>query len=380
MSITLSANRPATRLATQLAFLVAGFGIACWAPLVPLAKQRLGIDDAALGLLLLCIGAGSVTAMVATGPLSTRYGSKPVIMGSGILLALTLPMLSIAATPVALGALLLIFGGALGSLDVAMNVHAIEVERAADRPLMSGFHGLFSVGGVAGSGAMTLFLSAGVATLPATVLCSALMLAAMLIAAPRLLDTKRAESGPAFVMPHGIVLLLAVLAMITFLAEGAMLDWSALLVTQQGLAAPAQAGLGYILFASAMTVGRLLGDAVVARLGDRRTLLGGGALAVAGFVALLTAPAPLALAGFLLIGLGASNIVPVLFRRAGSQTSMPPALAIGTITTLGYAGILVGPAGIGFIAKAVGLVMAFWLLAGLMLLVPLTARWTAGEE
>jgi MFS family permease len=276
MSIALSANRPATRLATQLSFLVAGFGIACWAPLVPLAKQRLGIDDAALGLLLLCIGAGSVTAMVATGPLSNRYGSKPVIMGSGILLALVLPALSAAATPVTLGALLLIFGGALGSLDVAMNIHAIEVERAADRPLMSGFHGLFSVGGVAGSGAMTLCLSAGIAALPATLLCSGLMLAAMMIAGPRLLDSTRAEEGPAFVMPHGIVLLLAVLAMTTFLAEGAMLDWSALLVTQQGLAAPAQAGLGFIMFASAMTIGRLLGDAVVARLGDKRTLLGGG--------------------------------------------------------------------------------------------------------
>jgi MFS family permease len=276
MSIALSADRPATRLATQLSFLVAGFGIACWAPLVPLAKQRLGIDDAALGLLLLCIGAGSVTAMVATGPLSNRYGSKPVIMGSGILLALVLPALSVAATPVTLGALLLIFGGALGSLDVAMNIHAIEVERAADRPLMSGFHGLFSVGGVAGSGAMTLCLSAGIAALPATLLCSGLMLAAMMIAGPRLLDSTRAEEGPAFVMPHGIVLLLAVLAMTTFLAEGAMLDWSALLVTQQGLAAPAQAGLGYIMFASAMTIGRLLGDAVVARLGDKRTLLGGG--------------------------------------------------------------------------------------------------------
>jgi predicted MFS family arabinose efflux permease len=379
MSTIAAVDRPATRLATRLAFLVAGFGIACWAPLVPFAKHRLGIDDATLGLLLLCIGAGSVLSMIATGPVSARYGSKPVIMGSGIMLALVLPTLSVAATPAALGAMLLLFGAALGSLDVAMNIHAVEVERGAGRPLMSGFHALFSIGGLAGSGLMTLFLSTGIATLPATLVCCALMLIAMVVAAPRLLKAAPAEAGAVFVVPHGIVLLLAALAMVTFLAEGAMLDWGALFVTHRHLAAPEQAGIGYILFATAMTCGRLFGDALVARLGDTRTLIGGGLVAVGGFVSLLIAPSPLALGGFLLIGLGASNIVPVLFRRAGTQTRMPPALAIGAITTLGYAGILVGPAGIGFVGKALGLTPAFWILAGLMALVPLTARWATGD-
>lgn len=370
-----SADRPATRLATRLAFFVAGFGIACWAPLVPFAKARLQIDDAMLGLLLLCIGGGSVAAMLATGPLTARYGSRPVIVASGFLLAAILPFLSIAATPLALGAILLVFGGALGSLDVAVNVHAVEVERASGVPLMSGFHALFSIGGFAGAGLMTLFLSLEVDTLAATLICAAFMLAAMLVARPRLLATRGAEDGPLFVRPQGIVLLLSILAMVTFLAEGAMLDWSALLITQGGLVDVKQGGVGYILFAIAMTVGRLLGDRLVARIGDYRTLLGGGTVAVLGFAVLLAVPvAPVALGGFVLIGLGASNLVPVLFRRAGSQSNMPPALAIGALTTLGYAGILVGPAGIGVVAKAVGLPAAFWILAALLLLVPLTAR------
>ena len=370
-----SADRPATRLATRLAFFVAGFGIACWAPLVPFAKARLQIDDAMLGLLLLCIGGGSVAAMLATGPLTARYGSRPVIVASGFLLAAILPFLSIAATPLALGAILLVFGGALGSLDVAVNVHAVEVERASGVPLMSGFHALFSIGGFAGAGLMTLFLSLEVDTLAATLICAAFMLAAMLVARPRLLATRGAEDGPLFVRPQGIVLLLSILAMVTFLAEGAMLDWSALLITQGGLVDVKQGGLGYILFAIAMTAGRLLGDRLVARIGDYRTLLGGGMVAVLGFAVLLAVPvAPVALGGFVLIGLGASNLVPVLFRRAGSQSTMPPALAIGALTTLGYAGILVGPAGIGVVAKAVGLPAAFWILAALLLLVPLTAR------
>ncbi|MEO7470472.1 MAG: MFS transporter [Sphingobium limneticum] len=354
---------------------MAGFGIACWAPLVPFAKQRLVVDDATLGLLLLCIGAGSVAAMIATGPLSARYGSKPVIVGSGMALACVLPFLSLAATPLALGVVLLLFGGALGSLDVAMNIHAVEVESAAQRPLMSGFHALFSIGGFAGSATMTLLLSLKIAALVGSLICSALMAVAMLIAWPRLLSSARIDEGPLFVRPHGIVLLLAVLAMVTFLAEGAMLDWSALLITQASLVDTRMGGVGYILFSITMTAGRLFGDRLTARLGDYRTLLGGGLLAALGFVLILASPvAPAALAGFLLIGLGASNIVPVLFRLAGSQKSMPPAQAIGALTTLGYAGILVGPAAIGFVAKAVGLPVAFWVLAALLLLVPANAR------
>jgi len=374
----ISADSPATRLATRLSFLVAGFGISCWAPLVPFAKERLQIDSAMLGLLLLCIGIGSILAMLATGPLSARYGGKPVIVISGIALALILPLLTIAATPLTLGGVLLLFGAALGSLDVAMNVHAVEVEKAAPKPMMSGFHALFSIGGFAGAALMTLFLSLKVSALAGSLVCAAMMLVAMLIAWPRLLPAVQAEDAPLFVRPHGVVVLLAVLAMATFLAEGAMLDWSALLITQMGLVGATQGGLGYILFAIAMTTGRLLGDGLTARLGDYWTLLGGGLVAVAGFAVLLSVPVALiALGGFLLIGLGASNIVPVLFRIAGSQTHMPAALAIGAITTLGYAGILAGPAGIGVVAEMVGLKTAFWMLAVLLLLVPFTARRTA---
>jgi MFS family permease len=173
-------------------------------------------------------------------------------------------------------------------------------------------------------------------------------------------------------LPRGIVLVLASLTAVTFLAEGALLDWSALLITDARLVGVEQGGLGYMLFAIAMTVGRLAGDTLTARVGDRSTLLWGGCIAVAGFALLLTSPiAAVALAGFILIGLGAANIVPVLFRHAGSQTVMPAGLAVAAITTSGYAGVLMGPASIGFVAKAVGLNVAFWMLAALLGLVPL---------
>jgi predicted MFS family arabinose efflux permease len=370
----ISADRPETRLATRLSFLVAGFGISCWAPLVPFAKARLGIGDGTLGLLLLCLGAGSVLAMLLTGVLSAKYGSRPIIIGGALGLAMILPLLSIAYTPLALGIALFAFGGSLGSIDVAMNIHAVDVERAAGRPLISGFHALFSIGGFAGASMVTALLSLGLSPLDGSLIGAALLICATAIAWPRLLKTKQIHDAPLVAAPRGIVLLLAGLAAVTFLTEGAILDWSALLITSAGLVKATQGGIGYMLFAIAMTGGRLVGDAVNARIGDRATLIWGGLTAVLGFLVLITAPiAPVAITGFVLIGMGASNIVPVLFRRAGAQTAMPSGLAVAAITTTGYAGILAGPAGIGFVAKAASLQTAFWILAGLMCLVPLCA-------
>lgn len=371
-----SADRPATRLATRLLFLVAGFGYACWAPLVPLTKLRLGIDEHVLGLLLLCIGCGSISAMVATGMLSIRFGNKPILIGSGFGFAAALALVPYADTLFALALALVAFGATLGALDVAMNVHAVEVEKAAGRPMMSGFHALFSIGGFAGSAFMTFLLSEHVAPRAGVLLCAGLMVTAMWFAAPRLLGGGAGpRGGPLFALPRGLVLVLAAMACITFLVEGALLDWGALLITEGGLVAVAQGGIGYMLFSIAMTAGRLTGDAVATRFGDRRTLLCGGAVALAGFAVLLTAAhATVALSGFVLIGLGCANIVPVLFRHAASQHVMPAGLAVSAITTTAYAGILAGPAAIGFIAKAAGLHAAFWMLAGLLALVPLCAH------
>lgn len=370
-----SADRPATRLATRLAFLVAGFGIACWAPLVPLAKARLAVDDGILGLLLLSLGIGSVVAMLLTGVLSARYGSKPIIIAGGLGLALLLPLLAIASLPVTLALALLAFGAALGSIDVAMNIHAVEVERAAGRPLMSGFHALFSIGGFIGPALMTALLSLQLGAFACSLICSVLMLLATVAAWPRLLRSAQAQTGPLFVLPRGTVLLLALLGAITFLVEGAMLDWGALLIIGADLVTDAQGGTGYIVFSIAMTAGRLAGDAVVARIGDRAALFCGSLLAIAGFIVLLLAPfAAVAMTGFLLIGLGSSNLVPILFRRAAKQTTMPVGLAVAAITTAGYAGILIGPAGVGFVAHVAGLPTAFWILAALMALVTASAR------
>ncbi|SCB30822.1 Fucose permease [Bradyrhizobium shewense] len=371
----LSGNWSAGLLGTRLAFFVAGFGLAAWAPLVPLAKERLAVDDRMLGLLLLCLGTGSVIAMLSTSILNARYGSKPIILAGGLGLAMMLPCLAIANTPVRLGATLFAFGVSLGSIDVAMNIHAIELERDTGRPLMSGFHAQYSIGEFTGSAAVTSLMSLQLGPLFSTLVSSALMTIAIVSAWPGLLAAGSEQQGPSFVLPHRSVLLIAVLAAITFLVEGAMLDWSALLLVERDLLAEAHGGIGCMLFSIAMAAGRLSGDAVVARIGDRATLMLGTLPIVTGFLAVVAAPVALiAMAGFLLIGLGISNVVPVLCRRAGKQKMMPAGVAIAVITTVGYAGILVGPAGIGLVAHMFGLRLAFGMLGALMSIATLSAR------
>jgi hypothetical protein len=240
---------------------------------------------------------------------------------------------------------------------------------------MSGFHALFSVGGFVGAAVMTFLLSSNVGPFASTLLAALPIAITMVVAAPRLLRASHSEEAPLFVAPHGIVLLLAALAAVMFLVEGAILDWSALLVTEKGLVREAQGGLGYSILAVAMTAGRLGGDFVTARVGDRAVLFWGGLATMAGFALLLATPIrAVAMSGFLLIGLGASNIVPVVFRGAGAQRAMPAGHAVAAITTAGYSGILVGPALIGFVARTVGLPAAFWLLAALVGAVVLSAR------
>ena len=360
--------------ATRLAFFAAGFCMAAWAPLIPYAKARLGASDAELGLLLLCLGIGSVIAMPVTGYISAQKGARGMILLGGSGLVVLLPVLMLVNTVIALGAALFLFGAALGTIDVAMNVHGAEVERNADRPMMSGFHAMWSVGGIAGAGAMTALLSFGLGPFPSALAGAALTAGALTFAAPRFLRARAGLQPPPFVLPRGIVLLIAALTAIVFLIEGAILDWGALLMLERDLLPKAQAGLGFLLFSIAMAVGRLLGDRLVALAGALRVLLWGSLLVLAGLVLTVLAPGLfLSMAGFLLVGAGAANLVPVLFSAAGRQQVMPPALAIAAVTTTGYAGILLGPALIGFAAHLSNLSAAFLGLSGLMLVIVLSA-------
>jgi MFS family permease len=256
-----------------------------------------------------------------------------------------------------------------------MNMQAICVERAAGRAIMSGFHGLFSFGGVAGAAGVSAMLGMGASPLFAEVCVVAVSAMALAAAAPYLLSDADRGEGPAFAVPRGAVLFIGFLCFIGFLTEGSVLDWSALFLISVRDIEPYYAGLGFAAFSATMTMGRLVGDRIVQRLGGPTVIGLGGLCAAAGFaLATLVPSVPAGLLGYALVGAGCSNIVPVLFSSIGRQTEMPESLAVPAVTALGYAGILAGPALIGFVAHALSLSTAFLVLTALLLGVAASGR------
>lgn len=374
---TATADLRGARLATRAMFLICGTVTASWAPQVPLAKARLEIDDGVLGLALLGMGAGAMVAMPLAGFLAARFSSRVITALGGLVICLSLPLIILAPDALALGLALFLFGAATGSMDVAMNVQAAAVEARGGRPLMSSFHGMFSVGGLIGAGGASLLLGLGLSPLTVSLVVSGLMLALLVAQAGSMLPPERgtAQAGMRFTLPRGLVLVLGLLTFVLFQAEGAVLDWSAVFLHEARGQDPAVAGLGYAMFAVAMAVMRLAGDGITSRFGGETVVRLGSALAAAGFLLAILAPWPAAgLVGFALVGVGAANVVPVLFSAAGRVPGMAPGLAISTIATLGYCGILAGPAAIGFIADHLGLPAALGIVAVLLVATAASAR------
>lgn len=361
--------------ATRAAFFIAGFALSAWAPLIPFAKDRAGLDAAAFGLLLLCFGAGSVAGMPLAGALTDRCGCRPIVISATILICMALPALAHSSSSPLLAAALLLFGAGIGAIDVAMNVQAVTVERASGRAMMSGFHGMFSVGGIAGALGVSALLLLGTSPLAAVAGTEGVILALLARHGRYLLPRTGRRSGRWLVWPKGQVLIISLLCCILFLVEGAMLDWSALFLITYRNASPAQAGFGYAAFAAAMTCGRLTGDRFVQALGRTKVMRLGCMTAIAGVVLAVAVPAKsAAFVGFLLAGAGCANLVPVLYTAAGNQSAMPQSAAISAVTTLGYAGILCGPVLIGFTAQITSLGVAFGGLAGLLVIVAGVSR------
>jgi predicted MFS family arabinose efflux permease len=314
--------------------------------------------------------------MPLAGILTARFGCRAVMVVTTVLICINLPALVIGTDPWILGAVLFVFGAGVGAMDCTMNMQAVAVEREAGRAMMSGFHAFFSIGGFIGSAAMTFLLWAQVALLTAAILGSVAMGTIAALAVSHWRSESESRGTVMLAWPQGVVLFIGILALIVFLAEGAMLDWSAVFLSDVRHVDPNTAGVGYVAFALTMTVTRLLGDSVVERLGRVRSIVVGALLASVGFAILtLVTPWQASLVGYVFLGLGCANIVPALFSLAGNQTRMPESIAITAVTTLGYAGVLAGPALIGFAAHAVGLIAAFLGLAVLLAGVAFSMRW-----
>jgi len=349
--------------------------MASWAPMVPYAKARLGLNELQLGLIMLGLGGGAMVTMPLSGLLINRFGSRAIILAAILLHSAMLPFLTLAPNAWMLGGILFLFGCGIGAVDVAMNAQAVDVELKMAKPIMSSFHGLFSVGGLVGAAGVSLLLRWGMNLTLCAVLVAALSIVIGFWQFPRLLPPAEGHKvgGTKLTLPKGPVILIGVMCFITFLAEGALLDWSAVyLKFSRGFAEEA-AGIGYAVFSIAMATGRLTGDLVVRKLGPVPTVRVGALVGALGyFLAVGVSWWPMALAGFVLIGLGVANVVPLMFSAAGRRGD--PSVNIPAITTLGYAGLLAGPALIGGLAYLTSLPVALAAIGVLLLVVSSSAK------
>lgn len=376
---TVQIDAPIVRNATRCGFFMAGFGLSVWAPLVPYVRERIEMTDAVFGLLLLCIGVGSLTWMPLSGVLVSRWGIRPVQLCSVVLLALALAGMALTDSMLLLALALFCFGGSLGVIDVIMNIQAVLVETAVGRRLMSNFHGMYSLGAISGALMLTGLLTLGLAPEIGSFLMIGLIVAANLGLARGFLPNRAPGGGFAFVRPTGVVLLVGLMCFVVYLAEGAVLDWSALYLTGEKGLEVAKGGLGYAAFALMVTIARFAGGPLVNALGTARVIAFGGLLAAFGIGLSLAAEHwAVALISYGLCGLGCANVSPVLISSLSRQDGMPVQLAVTVATTIGFAGVLAGPAMMGVVAHFSSLGMAFALLAVLLVgIVPFCRRFTA---
>ena len=363
--------------ATRFIFLALGLAISAWAVLVPYAKARLGVNEAELGLLLLLVGTGAIISMPFAGWLTGKYGCRKTLVVSTTVFMLSLTGLACVSSSWAFGLSLFLFGASSGVVDVGMNIQAILVEKERNRSMMSGLHGMYSVGGFFGALIISALLNLGLSPLSA-ILCLTVSLIAGLLVMARYLFPYGHESKnrKSFSLPKGSILMLGILCFIMYMGDGVVLDWGALFMTTTKSIPADTAGLSFAIFSVAISIGRLLGDRLVEWLGIRKVMTGSGMIAAIGFIIVMEAPSAwIAFAGFIVVGLGAANLIPLLFTIASRQKKMPVPQAISSVTTLGYLGLLIGPAMMGFIAHASSLYVVFGIVAGLMIFVSVTSRW-----
>ena len=355
--------------ATRAFFFIGGFGAASWAPLVPLLREQLAIGDDVLGLLLLCIGFGSLVTMPISGALSARLGCRRVLSIAGILYAAVLVSICLIDSLWIAVPIILLFGALMGCLDVVINVAAVIVEKGIGRRIMSGMHGFWSLGGFVGAGLYGVWVGlVGLTALQSTAIAAALILVLTALFGRNLIPYG-GGGGTLVAIPRGIVIFVGITAFIAFLSEGAVMDWSGVYLTAVRGMDLSLAGVGFSVFSAAMLLMRFLGDRTTQKVGQCPVAVGGALLTFVGILLVMFAPVDALLyLGFFAIGIGSANIVPVFFSLMGKQTVMPIGTAVSAVSTMGYLGILAGPAAIGFVSAHTSLTTAFGMLAALSVL------------
>ena len=375
------------RWAVAAMFLANGFVMGAWAPQIPLLLPRHSVTESTLGLLILVLGLGAVSAMLFAGRLISHYGGRRVLSLFALALIPVLPMVVFSPNLWLLAGFMAVFGAMAGCMDVAMNAQAVEIERRLHKAIMSSSHGFWSLGGFIGGSAGAWVIAhwgSEVQSLLTAGVVAAVVLAAMpflLPDAPQRPVVEVAAPRTRLFPKDFHVWLLGFLALFSMVPEGAVLDWAAIYMQKELGSDVFVSGLAFAFFAGAMAVMRFLGDRVRNRLGAVRTLRLSGLLGAAGLMGGALAPSDwIAIASFAAAGLGVANMVPILFSAAGNHPHLPSASAISIVTMVGYCGILVAPSTIGFLAEHAGFRPTYAGLALILVVVALLAARAADAD
>ena len=362
------------RAATYAIFFADGLGFGVWAGHIPIFKQKFYLGDAQLSVALFAVAFGAIFAMPIVGQMMTRVGSRVLAGFCASLYAMVIACLALAPSYPLFVVVTALFGACKGSLDVSINAQAVGVESAYGRPIMSSFQAAWSVGGLAGAALAGAALHRGLVAEQNLAATAAFILAIALLSVRYLIREKAARQATSLVWPDKALLGVAAITFLALFSEGTMADWSGVyLRTVIGVQA-STAALGYAAYSLAMAGGRFLGDRLLSALGPMLLLRLSGLSAAAGLaIALLMRTPEVAIVGFILVGFGLSNLVPILFGSAGRhRTGAGPGIA--AVTTIGYFGFLVGPPLIGTLASFFGLPAALSLVIVFGLIIANSAR------
>ncbi|WP_345258247.1 MFS transporter [Flaviaesturariibacter amylovorans] len=343
------------RLAVSLFYFGQGIAFASWASRIPDIKTKLGLSDAALGSTLLAIPCGQLLTMPVSGRLVTRWGSRRVISICAPLYVLALGNIGLAQTQWQLALALFLFGVIGNMCNISVNTQAVEAEQRFGRPIMSSFHGAWSIAGFAGALVGGVMMRWGLPPYQHFYIVAVLIWINVALNYRHLVPgtaSAKGEKRPFFVKPEGVLVQLGLIGFCSMATEGCMFDWSGVYFRDIVHAPKEYIGLGYAAFMVMMATGRFLGDTLVQRLGRRRTLITSGLVVSAGMALSVALPTLVAATiGFMLVGIGVSSVVPSLYSVAGKATKMPAGMALAAVSSVSYLGFLSGPPLIGYISE-----------------------------
>lgn len=373
----------AARIAVSALFFSAGFCFSSWASRIPAIQQRLELNEAGLGMVLLSLPVGLMLSLPVSGFLVARYGSKRTVIIACLLYAFLLPFLGVVTFVWQLAMVLFLFGFAGNLLNISMNTQGVNVEDSYGRSIMASFHGVWSVAGFSGAAIGMFMLS--FSTPPLLHFCIITILVwSIVFVVYKYLPAKDVHSGsnvPVFAKPDRNLLILGLIAFCCMVCEGAMFDWSGIYFAKEVQVSKSLTTLGYVAFMTTMAGGRFAGDWLSVKLGRKNIIRISGLLIASGLMLAVSLPYMVsATIGFLITGMGVSSVVPLVYSAAGRSGKLASGVALAAVSTIGYLGFLFGPPAIGFIAQAFNLRWSFTLIAFLGLGTTLLAGFSKMED